>query len=381
MKVLFIVQGEGRGHLTQAISFRQILHSAGHEVATVLVGKAEGREIPTFFTEQIHSPVFSFFSPSLFYNGNKGSICVGRTIRTHLLRSATYTASLRTIHKQVQAIQPDLIVNFYEILGGLYKFAYRSRVPMVCVAHQYLLLHPQFPFPKNSWLSRQIVNINSRLTALGAEQKLALSFRRFKSETQYGLTVVPPLLRREIRELEPTNENFVLVYMTHPSLSRQIVAWHEQHSQLPLHCFWDNPEAPEEQRVDDTLTFHRLNGPKYLRMMASCRALVTTAGFESVCEAMYLGKPVLMVPVQKHFEQACNAVDGVLSGAGASSRTFDLSVLFDFLPYFQSPKEEFQAWCQESDRLFVKHLEAVVYTNHRAAFVPTMRELTTQTAF
>ena len=381
MKVLFIVQGEGRGHLTQAISLRQILHSAGHEVVGVLVGKAVGREIPAFFKEQIHTPVFSFLSPNLLYNARKGSICVGKTIRRHLLRSATYAASLRTIHRQVQAAEPDLIVNFYEVLGGFYKFVYRPLVPMVCVAHQYLLLHPQFPFPKNSWLDRQIVNFNTRLTSLGADQKLALSFRRFSSETEHGLTVVPPLLRREMKELEPTNEDFALVYMTHPSLSRQIVAWHEQHPELPLHCFWDNPDAPDEQRVDDTLTFHRLNGPKYLRMMASCRALVTTAGFESVCEAMYLGKPVLMVPVPKHFEQACNAVDGVLSGAGASSRTFDLSVLTDFLPYYKSPQAEFQAWCGESSRLFVKHLEAVVLAKREEVFAPSAEELIPQTAF
>jgi uncharacterized protein (TIGR00661 family) len=378
MKVLFIVQGEGRGHLTQAIALRQILHSAGHEVAAALVGKAGGREIPAFFTEQIDVTVQSFLSPNLIYDGARGSVCVGRTIRKHLLRTATYLVSLRTIHQQVQAIQPDLIVNFYEVLGGLYKFMYRSSVPMVCVAHQYLLLHPQFPFPKNSWLDRQIVNINTRLTALDADRKLALSFRRFSLETTHGhgLTVVPPLLRREMKALEPTSEDFALVYMTHPSLSRQIVAWHEQQPELPLHCFWDNPDAPDVQRVDDTLTFHRLNGPKYLRMMASCRALVTTAGFESVCEAMYLGKPVLMVPVPKHFEQACNAIDGVLSGAGASSQLFDLSVLNDFLPYFRSPRVEFQAWCRESDRLFVKNLEAVVYADRQAVFAPTVGELT-----
>jgi uncharacterized protein (TIGR00661 family) len=375
MKVVFIVQGEGRGHLTQAISLRQILHGAGHEVVAVLIGGAGGKETPAFFTDQMQVPVFPFLSPNLLYDSSKGSICVGKTIRTHLLRSATYLGSLRTIHRHVQTIGPDLIVNFYEVLGGLYKVTYRPQVPMVCVAHQYLLLHPQFPFPKNSWLDRQIVQINTRLTALGADRKLALSFRRFSSASEHGLTVVPPLLRWEMKKLEPTNEDFALVYLTHPSLSRQVVAWHEQHPELPLHCFWDNPDAPEVLRADDTLTFHRLNGPKYLRMMAACRALVTTAGFESVCEAMYLGKPVLMVPVPKHFEQACNAIDGVLSGAGASSRTFDLSVLTDFLPYFQSPKAEFQTWCGETSQLFVKHLEAVAFADRKASFTAVEGQL------
>ena len=31
MKILFIIQGEGRGHLTQALSLRQKLMAEGHE--------------------------------------------------------------------------------------------------------------------------------------------------------------------------------------------------------------------------------------------------------------------------------------------------------------------------------------------------------------
>ena len=39
MKFLFIVQGEGRGHLTQAITLEEMLLRNGHEVVEVLVGK------------------------------------------------------------------------------------------------------------------------------------------------------------------------------------------------------------------------------------------------------------------------------------------------------------------------------------------------------
>ena len=45
MKYLFIVQGEGRGHLTQAISLSQMLRRQGHEVVEVLVGTRSYRQI------------------------------------------------------------------------------------------------------------------------------------------------------------------------------------------------------------------------------------------------------------------------------------------------------------------------------------------------
>ena len=53
----------------------------------------------------------------------------------------------------------------------------------------------------------------------------------------------------------------------------------------------------EEQR-NARLTFHKLHGEKFLRLMASSRGVACTAGFESVSEAAYLGKPLLMVPVE-----------------------------------------------------------------------------------
>ena len=55
MKFLFIVQGEGRGHLTQAITLEEILRRNGHEVVEVLVGKSSSRRLPGFFNRNIHS--------------------------------------------------------------------------------------------------------------------------------------------------------------------------------------------------------------------------------------------------------------------------------------------------------------------------------------
>lgn len=60
MKVLFVVQGEGRGHLTQALTMEQMLLSHGHEVVGMLVGKSKNRKIPDFFYNQAKAPITTF---------------------------------------------------------------------------------------------------------------------------------------------------------------------------------------------------------------------------------------------------------------------------------------------------------------------------------
>lgn len=57
MKVIFVIQGEGRGHLTQALALKQMLLHEGHEVVKVLVGKSKNRVIPEFFQNKIGTPI------------------------------------------------------------------------------------------------------------------------------------------------------------------------------------------------------------------------------------------------------------------------------------------------------------------------------------
>jgi len=357
VKFLFLVQGEGRGHLTQAISMGQLLREAGHELVEVLVGTANERQIPAFFYEQVKAPVRTFRSPSLVLD-QTGQVDFLQTLGYHLCRATQYGGSLRQIDTAVRQCQPDVIVNFYEVLGGLYSLLYRPSVPIACIGHHYLFLHSDFQFPPRSWFNRWLLKLNTHLTAFGAQKLLALSFRSMPHEPQRRVFVVPPLLRQEIKCLTVSEQDYLLVYVNYPHLVAQIEDWHAQNPDIKLHCFWDNSAATtDEQEIDPTLTFHKLNGEKFLKMMANCRALVTTAGFESVCEAMYLGKPALMVPA--HFEQACNAVDAQRAGAGIGAAQFDLSVLMNYLPQHEPTGAFFRSWHDESHWLIVRQLESL----------------------
>ncbi|HAK78251.1 MAG TPA: glycosyl transferase, partial [Runella sp.] len=160
-------------------------------------------------------------------------------------------------------------------------------------------------------------------------------------------------LRGAVKALTPAQDPFFLVYVTYAAMSKTVIEWHLQHPEVHLHCFWDQPD----RSFDDTLTFHKVDGAKFLEMMARCTALVTTAGFESVCEAMYLGKPALMVPA--HYEQTCNALDAQRAGAGVAAEEFDLSLLLDYLPNHVPAQDHFQEWCAQATTLFLAHLEEV----------------------
>jgi uncharacterized protein (TIGR00661 family) len=144
--------------------------------------------------------------------------------------------------------------------------------------------------------------------------------------------------------------------MVNDGYSQEIVEWSQAHPQTSLHIFWDKKDEPPVKNVSDNLTFHRLNAKKFLKMMAECQGLVTTAGFESICEAMYIGKPVLMIPVSGQYEQACNAIDAVKAGAGIQDNHFNISLLIDYISNFKDESESFKRWYEQGRETFIKEL-------------------------
>ncbi len=356
MKYLFIIQGEGRGHMTQALSMSQILREAGHEICGVLVGKSERRQIPKFFIDKIGIEVELLESPNFATDKKQKSVKPLKTIIQAVLGSKKYVKSLNRIHEIVEDRKPDIIINFYDFLGGIYNFLKKPKAKFICLAHQFLIDHPEFDFPPKRKLDKASLKIGNKIVSLGADRILALSFQPFHDVEGEKLYVVPPLLRREVCRLKTSKGQHLLVYMLNPGYSSEVDHFHQKYPQEKLHCFWDKKDAPETLVIDELLTYHQLNDEKFIEKMASSKGYVTTAGFESVCEAMYLGKPVLMVPVQGHYEQACNAIDAKKAGAGIYSDSFEIEKLIDYLPQHKDISKAFRSWADKAPDIFLKML-------------------------
>jgi uncharacterized protein (TIGR00661 family) len=348
MKFLFIVQGEGRGHITQSISLSEMLISEGHEVVGILVGKSKRREVPQFFFQKVKSPISLFESPNFVVDAKNKKIQLWKTLFVNTFLIINFIKSLLLIHKKVKETKPDVIINFYDLLAGLYVFFYRPKARFMCIGHQFLLLHPEFIFPEGFKIDHKLMNLNTKASSLRAEKLLALSFRQMRDVPGKKLFVIPPLLRNELANLTPEKNNYILGYILNAGYAEDIEAWHRLHPDVELHFFWDKKDAPEELKVTPKLTFHKIDDVKFLQMMSKCGGFSSTAGFESVCEAMYLGKPIMMVPTYGHFEQACNAVDASIAGAGFKSDTFQLDKLVEFIPKYKDISGEFHKWADTS---------------------------------
>lgn len=191
MKFLFIVQGEGRGHMTQAIALAELLQEKGHQLCAVCIGKSSRRQIPDFVYQKINAPIHTFDSPNFVSDKNDKSIKIGKTITHNIRKWSVFKNSLSEIDKIVKQYQPDVILNFYDILAGFYSLIYRPKCQFWTIGHQYLAGHPEFEFPKNSLFKTLIFKINNQLTSFGSDLELALSFQPFAQKRE-KVRILPP---------------------------------------------------------------------------------------------------------------------------------------------------------------------------------------------
>ncbi len=411
---------EGRGHLTQAIALEEFLRNSGHEVVEILVGKSNTRELPAFFSRNVHAPVKRFESPNFLPTASNKRNNLTKSILYNITQLPIYARSMRFINERIAHSGADMVINFYELLTGLTYTFFRIGIPQVCIGHQYLFLHKDFEFPKKNLPGLMLLKFFTRLTALGAKKKLALSFCPMNEDKQNSIRVVPPLLRKEVFLEEPSTGNYIHGYMVNSGFSENVKEWHNHHPEVPLRFFWDkknekgineepstgnyihgymvnsgfsenvkewhnhHPEVPLRffwdkknekgiKKIDNTLSFYPLDDAEFLRQMSGCRAYASTAGFESVCEAMYLGKPVLMVPA--HIEQDCNAFDAAKNGAGVISSDFNLDKLMEFAKEY-NPNPHFCTWVESAPYIIGYALDPDIYTKNSSDHMYMVEEFT-----
>jgi len=344
MKFLFVVQGEGRGHLTQAIALREMLIKRGHDVVAVLVGKSNRRELPSFFMENIQSEVLRFESPNFLPASKNKQTNIWPSIVYNLFKTGTYLKSIYFIRKQIKSLNVDIVVNFYEILTGFTYAFFPPGVPYVCIAHQYIFLHPEFQFPQANKVELCLLRFFTRITCIKASKLFALSMKEMDNVPGSRIVVVPPLLRKDVFEATVSDGNYLHGYMLNDTYADAIIRFQAEHPDVFTSFFWDRKGVEEITVINDHLSFYRLNDKLFINRMAGCKAYATTAGFESVCEAMYMGKPVMMVPT--HIEQACNAFEASSVGAGIVADNFDLERLLEYIPNYEK-KTTFHDWVQQ----------------------------------
>jgi len=88
-------------------------------------------------------------------------------------------------------------------------------------------------------------------------------------------------------------------------------------------------------------------------LLQDCTTYISTGGFESICEAAYLQKNILMVPTKNHYEQLCNTYDAIRANLVVTDSFFNIDLALENQKNrSEEPGRLFKNWVDsESDKI------------------------------
>lgn len=302
--VLYAFCGYGRGHLSRALAVSAALRGAGHEVTFRAGGPAYAA------LRALGEPVEPVPALQQVIAGNRVRfLATARANAPHAVGTPETTAALAAALREAR---PDLVVSDLEPF--VHRAAQRVGVPVVSLSHQQVLTEARCTVPVGYRPSAAATALGVRILVPRRPARVVVPTFFFPPVRRPERAVlVPPVLRPDVRALRPSAGKHVLVYLNEgtgcePLLKtlRAVDALFVVYGAAPV----ASPEAYPNLR------FRTPSSGGFLRDLAACRAVVTTAGFTLLSEALYLGKPILALPNRGFFEQVLNALYLRASGRG-----------------------------------------------------------------
>ena len=338
MNYLFIVQGEGRGHLSQAIALKEEIESKGNSVKKVWLGTSPQRPVAKYAKEVFGEKLVFFRSPNFLKTRDKKGVNLALSLLYNLILAPVFIRSIIILSREIRKDDYNVVMNFYDMIGGLAAYFSRTKKKMISISHHFFLTSSYFEFPSGYLFNKYFLRLHNSICAIKATEIRALSFIPAIEKEESIVKITPPILRKEILKLKIEDEGFILVYLLNYGLIREIVRLAIKFSDQKFKIYTDGI-SKKDVRVEN-IEIYELHAGNFLKELAKCHGLITTAGFESQCEAAFLGKRVFTLPSKNHFEQVCNAIDGGRAGISKPISEFENYSIDESAHY-----ESFREWC------------------------------------
>lgn len=276
MKILFAIQGTGNGHLSRARDVYPELSKYG-EVDVLISGIQADVDVPFPVKYKRYGMSFIF----------------GKTGGVDIIKTAQKLKLFKLIKdiNQLPIEGYDLVINDFEPVSA-WACKLKGK-PCIGLSHQAAVMAPNAPQPEKGDLKGELVLKHY------APVTAAYGFH-FKPYTD---NIFTPVIRQEVRDMTPTNDRHYTVYL--PAYDDQALVTHL--SQFP-DAEWQvfskhNSEAFSFKNVH----IQPIENSAFIKSMASSTGVLCGAGFEGPAEALFLGKKLMVVPMQAQYEQQCNA--------------------------------------------------------------------------
>lgn len=279
MRILYGVQGTGKGHLTRALALIPLLRSKGVNVDVIVSGN------PVISSDDY----LKCIEPYTAYHGLSFE-CTNGWVNYFLSIKNLRPFRLFKDYSEIKERHYDLVITDYEPITAWW--GKNNGVLTIGIANQYSFWYdaprPRFrdPFAELLFLKYAPVHI-----AIGLDWKY------------YSPLIAPPILRKEVYKVKPQKDGRVLIYL--PGFSKRKIETIFSSKELSTYPITAYPFPSTNGIKPDNIRFKEYSATGFLEDLAKSSAVICQAGFVLLSECLYLGKPVIAIPIRGQYEQSC----------------------------------------------------------------------------
>lgn len=276
MKILYAIQGTGNGHLSRAQEIIPFLQKKC-ETDLLVSGNQVELTLPYKITYRLKGLGFIF--------GRRGGVDLWNTY---------LQANNKTFRKEIKDLpveKYDFVINDFEPVSGW--ACYLKKVPCISLSHQAALLDKNVPRPKKKDLFGAFILRNYA----PASYRIGLHFSRYSKD------IYTPVIRREVRKAKPRDKGHYTVYL--PSYDDEHLINHlKTFSGIRWQVF---SKHNRKITIYKNIETYPVSHDAFLESMRTSKGVLCGAGFETPAEALFLGKKLMVIPMQNQYEQQFNA--------------------------------------------------------------------------
>src|SRR3989344_1374172 len=296
-RILYGLCGVGIGH---AVRGRVILEHLKKKHDVMILSSSKPYEYLKKYFDNVHK--IQGFELAFKNNSIIDSITLFRNIKK------LSKFNFKEIYELIDEFKPDLVISDWETISSFY--AKKKNIPLISIDNQHLLISGKLNFPKKYYFDYLKAKFIIKLLMKKANYYVITSFYENKLKKIYkNIFLVPPVLRDKILKAKTKTEDYILVYQSTNTYDELINILKDVNDRFIVYGFDKNSEG-------NNLIFKKFNDEEFLDDLKNCKAVICNGGFTLISESIYLQKPLLTIPVKKHFEQLINCLHVKKMGYG-----------------------------------------------------------------
>lgn len=326
-RIIYGVAGEGSGHSSRAREMAAHLQHQGHDLWLASYDRGYRNLKGDFRVLEIEG---------LTIASEDNKVSVVKTFTENLKRLPEGHRTLQQLRQLFKEFEPDCVITDFEPMTAY--LAQHYDIPLITIDNQHRMRYLKYECPSHLRLERRVTTTIIRAMVPRPDVSLVTAF--FTGPTRNDRTFVfPPIVRRGVLELQPSDGSHTLVYVTSGFESLlDVLREFERESFIVYGYDRDDREG--------VLQFKPFSKEGFLRDLASAKAVIATAGFTLISESLHLRKPYLASPMQGQFEQELNAFQLERLGYGKNAAEISSETVGDFfyrLPEYREKLAGYQA--------------------------------------